>query len=330
MVDNGSRDESRPRLREHPEIHSVMLPGNLSHELALDIGVLLCATEYVVTMDVDAFPLHDRWLEELLAPLDAGAEVSGARLNRDYVHPCCWAMRTARFVEQGHSFRSRYRPREEGRDASGDVGEDISSVRRPVCISSRSPANAARVTSALCSETSSTTTFTRRASARPPRARSTAWWAKATPRPHGKRPCGGMSDDGRVTRGRIASPAPASRWAGPRRARGARARRPSPATGTSPCGRETGSLDAIADLLGTRDEAAVGRPDLHPRQPDATQNGRYLLGTVALAHLVPPCGGAPRQHRYPFDVRDVDRRERRRARGPRPSSTAPARHPVSR
>ncbi len=131
VVDNGSRDESRARLREHPEIHTVMLPGNLGHELALDIGVLLCDTEYVVTLDVDAFPLHDQWLAELLAPLDAGAQVSGARLNRDYVHPCCWAMRTARFVEQGHSFRSRYRPREEGRDASGDVGEEISTREAP-------------------------------------------------------------------------------------------------------------------------------------------------------------------------------------------------------
>jgi hypothetical protein len=85
----------------------------------------------VITLDVDAFPLHDRWLEELLAPLRAGVRVSGARLNREYVHPCCWAMRTARFVTQGHSFRERYRPRAEGRDASGEVGEAISVREMP-------------------------------------------------------------------------------------------------------------------------------------------------------------------------------------------------------
>jgi glycosyltransferase involved in cell wall biosynthesis len=131
VVDNGSRDGSRRRLREQPDVSTVKLPVNLGHDLALDIGVLLCDTEYVVVLDVDAFPLHDRWLEELLAPLDAGAQISGARLNRDYVHPCCWAMRTARFVEQGHSFRSYYRPREPGLDASGDAGEVMSEREAP-------------------------------------------------------------------------------------------------------------------------------------------------------------------------------------------------------
>ena len=131
VVDNGSSDESRRRLREHPGISTVRLPLNLGHELALDLGVLSCRTEFAVALDVDAFPLHDRWLEQLLAPLDAGARISGARLNRDYVHPCCWAMRTARFVEQGHSFRSDYRPREAGRDASGDVGEIMSAREAP-------------------------------------------------------------------------------------------------------------------------------------------------------------------------------------------------------
>jgi hypothetical protein len=98
--------------------------------MALDIGFLLVNTEYVVALDVDAFPLHDRWLDELLAPLSSGLQVSGARLNRQYVHPCCFAIRTARFVERGHSFRSFYRPRSEGRDASGDVGENISEAER--------------------------------------------------------------------------------------------------------------------------------------------------------------------------------------------------------
>jgi glycosyltransferase involved in cell wall biosynthesis len=131
VVDNGSTDQSRERLAERSDVDTLALPVNVGHELALDIGVLHCETEYVVALDVDAFPLHERWLEELLAPFDAGAMVSGARLNREYVHPCCWAMRTARFVEQGHSFRSHYRPREDGRDASGDVGEEISAREAP-------------------------------------------------------------------------------------------------------------------------------------------------------------------------------------------------------
>jgi glycosyltransferase involved in cell wall biosynthesis len=131
VVDNGSVDQSRKRLDAHPEVSSVMLPINVGHDLALDVGVLQCDTEYAVTLDVDAFPLHDGWLEELLAPLDAGAQISGALAKREYVHPCCWAMRTARFIERGHSFRSHYRPRGPEVEASGDVGEEMSEREAP-------------------------------------------------------------------------------------------------------------------------------------------------------------------------------------------------------
>jgi glycosyltransferase involved in cell wall biosynthesis len=131
VVDNGSGDESRARLAQLPEVRTVKLPINLGHELAMDIGVLLAETEFVVALDVDAFPLGDDWLERLVAPLSEGAQVSGARLNREYVHPCCWAMRKVRFVQQEHSFRSHYQARAEGRDASGDVGEEISAAEAP-------------------------------------------------------------------------------------------------------------------------------------------------------------------------------------------------------
>jgi len=130
-VDNGSADESRRRLGEQSDAKGLLLPANVGHELAMDLGVLLAETEFVVALDVDAFPLHDDWLERLLAPLSEGAQVSGARLNREYVHPCCWAMRTARFVERKHSFRAHYVHRTEGRDASGDVGEEISAAEAP-------------------------------------------------------------------------------------------------------------------------------------------------------------------------------------------------------
>jgi glycosyltransferase involved in cell wall biosynthesis len=131
VMDNGSCERVRGQLASAPGVSVVSLPINMGHDFALDLGVLLCRTEYVVALDVDAFPLHDRWLNELLAPLQAGAEVSGARLNRQYVHPCCWAMRTARFITEAHSFRNRYVPRAAGRDASGDVGEEISAREAP-------------------------------------------------------------------------------------------------------------------------------------------------------------------------------------------------------
>lgn len=126
VVDNGSRDGTRALLANHTDVRAVFLPLNVGHDLAMDIGFLTVRTEYVVALDVDAFPLHERWLDELITPLISGAEIAGARLNRQYVHPCCLAMRTARFVLERHSFRSRYRPRGDGHDASGDVGEDMS------------------------------------------------------------------------------------------------------------------------------------------------------------------------------------------------------------
>jgi glycosyltransferase involved in cell wall biosynthesis len=131
VVDNASCDGSRARLAADERLTAVLLPVNLGHDLALDIGVLRCRTEFVVTLDVDAFPLHEHWLEALLEPLRRGAQVSGGRLNREYVHPCCWSMRTARFVSEGHSFRSHYVPRAPGRDASGDVGEELSTAEAP-------------------------------------------------------------------------------------------------------------------------------------------------------------------------------------------------------
>jgi glycosyltransferase involved in cell wall biosynthesis len=128
VVDNASGDDTQAVLSEHPGVRSVRFPINVGHEIALDVGFLLARTEYVVALDVDAFPLHDQWLDELTGALQEGDEVAGARLNRHYVHPCCLAMRTARFVERGHSFRSHYVPRTATTDASGDVGEAISSL----------------------------------------------------------------------------------------------------------------------------------------------------------------------------------------------------------
>ena len=126
VVDNGSRDGSRRLLERSGQIRSLKLPVNIGHELALDLAFLLVDTEYVVSLDVDAFPIRDDWLEQVLAPLSKGSTISGARLNRHYVHPCFLAMHTERFVRCGHSFRSDYRGRTATRDASGDAGEIMS------------------------------------------------------------------------------------------------------------------------------------------------------------------------------------------------------------
>lgn len=122
VVDNGSRDGTRRWLAQHPDIRILRLPVNLGHSLALDLGFLSVHTEFAISLDVDAFPISDAWLEETLRPLRRGAVVAGARLNRQYVHPCWLGMRTRTFVDRRLSFAARYV------DGAGDVGENLSAA----------------------------------------------------------------------------------------------------------------------------------------------------------------------------------------------------------
>ena len=109
VVDNASTDGTRRWAAGIPGVRVVRLPINISHGPALDVGVLwLCRTEHFVVLDVDAFPIDDRWLPRLLSALDAGSQAAGARAPNDadpsYVHACCLAMRTRRFVDERHTF----------------------------------------------------------------------------------------------------------------------------------------------------------------------------------------------------------------------------------
>lgn len=105
VIDNHSADGGHRFLREqHPHVRLVRLPVNIGHGLAMDIGFLLARTEFVVSLDVDAFPISPNWLPTLLNPLTHGYKVSGVRHQRTYAHPCCSAMRFRDFVEGRHTF----------------------------------------------------------------------------------------------------------------------------------------------------------------------------------------------------------------------------------
>jgi glycosyltransferase involved in cell wall biosynthesis len=88
VVDNGSTDGSVEYLGQRGDVRVVRLPVNVGHGVALDVGAALVDTEHLAVLDIDAFPVSDRWLEESLAALDAGAQVAGAHLHRNFVHPC--------------------------------------------------------------------------------------------------------------------------------------------------------------------------------------------------------------------------------------------------
>jgi glycosyltransferase involved in cell wall biosynthesis len=136
VVDNGSRDGSRPYLKRREDVQSLLLPANLGHETAMDLGFLRARTEFVVALDVDAFPITSDWLSQLIRPLRDGYRVSGAHHLRFYVHPCCMAMRLKDFVHGDHTFLARRsghfkRSLEQTEVTGWDTGELISLKESP-------------------------------------------------------------------------------------------------------------------------------------------------------------------------------------------------------
>jgi glycosyltransferase involved in cell wall biosynthesis len=93
VIDNASNDGSREFLRSQPDIDSVLLPVNVGHGRALDIGCARALTTTIALLDVDAFPISQDWLERPLAELDNGKKLSGAYFHRNFIHPCFMVFR---------------------------------------------------------------------------------------------------------------------------------------------------------------------------------------------------------------------------------------------
>ena len=130
VIDNGSTDGSRQflrALRAQGRVRCVLLPQNIYHGPAMDLAFLLSRTEYIVALDVDAFPIAPGWLDTLITPLQHGASVAGAEAARGYIHPCCLVMRTAVFAQRRHTFTPHigtWDPERMGVD-EWDTGESI-------------------------------------------------------------------------------------------------------------------------------------------------------------------------------------------------------------
>lgn len=132
VIDNASSVDPRPRVTT-PDTRVVRLPVNLGHGPAMDLATSLVRTEFMVALDVDAFPVTADWLPVLRGHLDAGAQVVGGRLYRSFAHPSMLAMRTARFRQCDHTFiRSSWISSEDFvHGESWDVGELISRREEP-------------------------------------------------------------------------------------------------------------------------------------------------------------------------------------------------------
>jgi glycosyltransferase involved in cell wall biosynthesis len=105
VFDNGSSDGSVEYLKARDDVRMMRSPVNLGHGVALDLAVAEVDTEHLVVLDVDAFPITDRWLPESIAALEGGAQVAGARMHRNFVHPCFLVTRTPVVHRYGLTFR---------------------------------------------------------------------------------------------------------------------------------------------------------------------------------------------------------------------------------
>ena len=105
VFDNGSSDGSLEYLQSRRDVRTMHSPVNLGHGVAVDLAVASVDTEFVIVLDVDAFPISARWMSDGLAALDAGAQVAGARMHRNFVHPCFLVTRTPVLHRYGLTFR---------------------------------------------------------------------------------------------------------------------------------------------------------------------------------------------------------------------------------
>lgn len=130
VVDNASSDDSRAVIRA-AGVRALLLPVNLGHGPALDLGASLVRTEYFATLDVDAFPVRRDWLDVLRSELDRGNVVVGGHMHRGFAHPSMLAMRTRDFLDRHHTFvRSHWRSGTFVHGESWDVAERISMRER--------------------------------------------------------------------------------------------------------------------------------------------------------------------------------------------------------
>lgn len=141
VYDNARLKSHRAAMRRHARVH-VQPPATIvhlaglaarvrptvarrlerAHPHALDhlVRTLDEVVEYVVTLDSDAFPVHDGWLETLVGSLESGAAVAGiyrdemADVIAPFVHVSCLCIRRRDFLDLGTSFG-------EGQD----VGQEI-------------------------------------------------------------------------------------------------------------------------------------------------------------------------------------------------------------
>jgi glycosyltransferase involved in cell wall biosynthesis len=92
VVDNGSSDGTETWLRmlaQRGDIDLIRLPRNIGHGPALERARPVIRSPFIVTLDSDAFPLQDDWLQSLRSRISGRVKATGILHHRDYIHPSC-------------------------------------------------------------------------------------------------------------------------------------------------------------------------------------------------------------------------------------------------
>jgi hypothetical protein len=129
VIDNHSVDGTAEYLADQDDVRVVRTPMNIGHGLGLDLAFAHARTEFVVTLDVDAVPIAKNWLDVVLEPLERGAVVAGAYVQRAFIHPSFLAMRRRDYLRLNLKFVPIGAPTAPGGIPHGlfmDVGEALS------------------------------------------------------------------------------------------------------------------------------------------------------------------------------------------------------------
>jgi len=77
-IDSGSSDGTLELLRRFPVSLHEITPESFNHGETRNFGASLARGEYLIFLSQDAEPANDRWLDQLVAPLEEKEEVAGA------------------------------------------------------------------------------------------------------------------------------------------------------------------------------------------------------------------------------------------------------------
>src|SRR5262249_2387042 len=103
------------------DIELIRSETNLGHGPALELARKQNRSQYIVTLDSDAFPLTDDWLPALRSRLTGQVKVAGIHHHRDYIHPSCLIIARQTLDDLHLTFLN-----EKDRPSQFDVAERIS------------------------------------------------------------------------------------------------------------------------------------------------------------------------------------------------------------